>query len=214
MLGTVGVRAGRAAWGVRGGGQTRGRNGAFMLRTHTHRSEPLCSLGAVAMPRHLCVRLTTRSPPHRLRLTPGRRAENTDSTVTCRNSTSVPQRDQLRCEHSMLPPVCLRALISISTLVAHHLDISAPIDPIPAASSARAHPRAHPCATKRDVRLRVFTCTQSSRHAPTGMRHHDKRAAAAAAAALEEVDKRASPNAVAAAADRADAVAALPSPVT
>ena len=46
------------------------------------------------------------------------------------------------------------------------------------------------------------------------MRHHDKRAAAAAARALEEVDKRASPNAVAAAADRADAVAALPSPVT
>ena len=60
----------------------------------------------------------------------------------------------------------------------------------------------------------AFSLAQASRHAPTGMRHHDKRAAAAAAAALEEVDKRASPNAVAAAADRADAVAALPSPVT
>ena len=51
------------------------------------------------------------------------------------------------------------------------------------------------------------------------MRHHDKRAAAAAAAAplaapvLDEVNKRASPN-LAAAADRADAVAALPSPAT
>ena len=122
-----GCACGASCVGGARGGQTRGRNGAFMLRTHTHRSEPLCSLGVVAMPRHLCVRLTTRSPPHRLRLTPGRRAENTDSTVTCRNSTSVPQRDQLRCEHSMLPPVCLRALISISTLVAHHLHISAPL---------------------------------------------------------------------------------------
>ena len=70
-------------------------------------------------------------------------------------------------------------------------------------------------ATKRDVRF--HSLAQASRQAPTGMRHHDKRAAAAAdplaAPVLDEVNKRASPN-LAAADDRADAVAALPSPTT
>ena len=144
------------------GGETRGRNGAFMLRTHTHRSEPLCSYrrrrhaqASVCTPHH-----TIAAAP-RLRLTPGRRAENTDSTVTCRNSTSVPQRDQLRCEHISCR-LCLRAVlfISISSASLAHVRPYRPYTDLP--TSYRPYTRAHLCATKRDVRFRVFTCTGKS----------------------------------------------------
>ena len=47
VLGTVGVRA----RGELGGGN--GRNGAFMLRTHTPVETTLLLIGVVAMPRHL-----------------------------------------------------------------------------------------------------------------------------------------------------------------